>query len=89
MHGHRSAWLYSVIARVLPGMFPSDAPGMGGAVPVYFEAAAHYRPGAPRPGAGATSPRADVGRHKGAAGAGAQDRAAYPRRRFGRGGRRG
>ena len=40
MHGHRSAWLYSVIARVLPGMFPSDAPGMGGAVPVYFEAAA-------------------------------------------------
>ena len=40
MHGHRSAWLYSVIARVLPGMFPSDTPGMGGAVPVYFEAAA-------------------------------------------------
>ena len=34
------AWLYSVIATVLPGIFPSDMQGMGGAVPVYFEAAA-------------------------------------------------
>ncbi|SHF54074.1 Cu+-exporting ATPase [Devosia limi DSM 17137] len=34
------AWLYSMIATVLPGIFPSDMQGMGGAVPVYFEAAA-------------------------------------------------
>ena len=34
------AWLYSVIATVLPGIFPADMRGMGGAVPVYFEAAA-------------------------------------------------
>ena len=33
------AWLYSVIATVLPGIFPADMRGMGGAVPVYFEAA--------------------------------------------------
>ncbi|KKB84704.1 haloacid dehalogenase [Devosia limi DSM 17137] len=34
------AWLYSVVATVLPGIFPADMRGMGGAVPVYFEAAA-------------------------------------------------
>lgn len=34
------AWLYSVIATVFPGIFPADMRGMGGAVPVYFEAAA-------------------------------------------------
>jgi len=34
------AWLYSVIATVLPGIFPTDMRRMGGAVPVYFEAAA-------------------------------------------------
>ena len=34
------AWLYSVIATALPGVFPADMRGMGGAVPVYFEAAA-------------------------------------------------
>ncbi len=34
------AWLYSVIATALPGIFPTDMRGMGGAVPVYFEAAA-------------------------------------------------
>ena len=34
------AWLYSVIATVVPGIFPADMRGMGGAVPVYFEAAA-------------------------------------------------
>jgi heavy metal translocating P-type ATPase len=34
------AWLYSVIATVLPGIFPADMRGMGGEVPVYFEAAA-------------------------------------------------
>ncbi len=34
------AWLYSVIATVMPGIFPADMRGMGGAVPVYFEAAA-------------------------------------------------
>ncbi len=34
------AWLFSVIATVLPGIFPADMRGMGGAVPVYFEAAA-------------------------------------------------
>jgi heavy metal translocating P-type ATPase len=34
------AWLYSIIATALPGVFPADMRGMGGAVPVYFEAAA-------------------------------------------------
>jgi len=34
------AWLYSIVATIAPGIFPSDMQGMGGAVPVYFEAAA-------------------------------------------------
>jgi Cu+-exporting ATPase len=34
------AWLYSVIATVMPGVFPETFRGMGGAVAVYFEAAA-------------------------------------------------
>ncbi|MBU1307800.1 MAG: heavy metal translocating P-type ATPase [Alphaproteobacteria bacterium] len=34
------AWVYSMVATVLPGIFPSDMRGMDGAVPVYFEAAA-------------------------------------------------
>ncbi|MFA6972043.1 MAG: heavy metal translocating P-type ATPase [Gallionella sp.] len=34
------AWIYSVIAMLLPGIFPSAMRSMGEAVPVYFEAAA-------------------------------------------------
>jgi Cu+-exporting ATPase len=34
------AWLYSVVATVAPGVFPETFRGMGGAVSVYFEAAA-------------------------------------------------
>ena len=34
------AWLYSVVATVTPGVFPETFRGMGGAVAVYFEAAA-------------------------------------------------
>jgi P-type Cu+ transporter len=34
------AWLYSVVATVAPGMFPETFRSMGGAVAVYFEAAA-------------------------------------------------
>jgi Cu+-exporting ATPase len=34
------AWLYSVIATMAPGVFPETFRGMGGAVAVYFEAAA-------------------------------------------------
>jgi P-type Cu+ transporter len=34
------AWAYSVIATLFPGLFPSAFRSMGGAVPVYFEAAA-------------------------------------------------
>ena len=34
------AWLFSVIATVAPGVFPASFRGMGGAVDVYFEAAA-------------------------------------------------
>lgn len=34
------AWLFSVIATLAPGVFPSSFRGMGGAVDVYFEAAA-------------------------------------------------
>jgi Cu+-exporting ATPase len=34
------AWIYSVIATMMPGVFPSTFRGQGGAVAVYFEAAA-------------------------------------------------
>ncbi len=34
------AWTYSVVAMLLPGIFPPEMPSMGGTVPVYFEAAA-------------------------------------------------
>ena len=34
------AYLYSLVATVAPGIFPASARTMGGAVPVYFEAAA-------------------------------------------------
>ena len=34
------AWTYSVVAMLLPGIFPPAMRSMGGAVPVYFEAAA-------------------------------------------------
>ncbi|GMA80368.1 hypothetical protein GCM10025880_67850 [Methylorubrum aminovorans] len=34
------AWLYSVVATVLPGVFPAALRGHDGAVPAYFEAAA-------------------------------------------------
>jgi copper-(or silver)-translocating P-type ATPase len=34
------AWLYSVVATFMPGIFPATMRGMDGAVPVYFEAAA-------------------------------------------------
>ncbi len=34
------AWLYSVVATIAPGAFPPAFRGMGGAVAVYFEAAA-------------------------------------------------
>ncbi|MBO9498634.1 MAG: copper-translocating P-type ATPase [Novosphingobium sp.] len=38
--GVAAAYLYSVAATAAPGLFPAAARGMGGAVPVYFEAAA-------------------------------------------------
>ncbi|MEA2989050.1 MAG: P-type Cu+ transporter, partial [Alphaproteobacteria bacterium] len=38
--GTGAAYLYSVAATLLPGMFPAAMRGHGGAVPVYFEAAA-------------------------------------------------
>jgi heavy metal translocating P-type ATPase len=34
------AWIYSVVATLMPGLFPETMRGMDGAVPVYFEAAA-------------------------------------------------
>ena len=34
------AWIYSIFATAFPGLFPAAFRGMGGAVPVYFEAAA-------------------------------------------------
>jgi Cu+-exporting ATPase len=34
------AWVYSIVATLLPGLFPPDFRTMDGAVPVYFEAAA-------------------------------------------------
>src|SRR5690606_33077299 len=38
--GVGASYLYSVVATVMPGVFPDAAKTMGGAVPVYFEAAA-------------------------------------------------
>ena len=38
--GWQSAWLYSLVATLAPGLFPDAARTMGGMVPVYFEAAA-------------------------------------------------
>ena len=38
--GTGAAYLYSLIATVAPGLFPAALRGPGGAVPVYFEAAA-------------------------------------------------
>jgi len=38
--GTGTAYLYSVVATVLPGMFPESFRTLGGEVPVYFEAAA-------------------------------------------------
>ena len=38
--GTGTAWLYSVVATVLPGSFPGTLRAHGGAVPTYFEAAA-------------------------------------------------
>jgi Cu+-exporting ATPase len=38
--GTGAAWLYSVVATVLPGLFPAVVHGHDGAVPAYFEAAA-------------------------------------------------
>jgi P-type Cu+ transporter len=38
--GTGTAWLYSVVATLVPGAFPDGFRGMDGSVPVYFEAAA-------------------------------------------------
>ncbi|WEN16512.1 copper-translocating P-type ATPase [Rhodanobacter sp. AS-Z3] len=38
--GTGAAYLYSVVATFAPGIFPAGFRGMGGVVPVYFEAAA-------------------------------------------------
>ncbi len=38
--GTGAAWIYSVVATLAPGVFPSALRGHGGAVPTYFEAAA-------------------------------------------------
>ncbi len=38
--GTGAAWGYSVVAVLAPGLFPASQRGHGGAVPVYFEAAA-------------------------------------------------
>ncbi len=38
--GTGAAYLYSVVATFVPGLFPAGFRGMGGAVPVYYEAAA-------------------------------------------------
>ena len=34
------AWVYSIVGTVWPGLFPASMRGHGGAVPIYFEAAA-------------------------------------------------
>ena len=39
--GTGAAWVYSIVATILPGLFPQELRSLeGGAVPVYFEAAA-------------------------------------------------
>ncbi len=34
------AWVYSIVGTIWPGLFPASMRGHGGAVPIYFEAAA-------------------------------------------------
>jgi Cu+-exporting ATPase len=38
--GTGAAWLYSMVGTLAPGLFPSELRGHGGAVAIYFEAAA-------------------------------------------------
>ena len=38
--GTGAAWLYSIVGTAAPGLFPAELRGEGGAVPIYFEAAA-------------------------------------------------
>jgi heavy metal translocating P-type ATPase len=38
--GTGAAWLYSMAGTLAPGLFPQELRGHGGAVPIYFEAAA-------------------------------------------------
>jgi Cu+-exporting ATPase len=38
--GTGAAWVYSIVGTLAPGLFPQELRGHGGAVPVYFEAAA-------------------------------------------------
>ncbi len=83
------AWLYSVVATLLPGPVPAGVPrarrrGRG----LFRGGGRHHRAGAARPGARAARARADLGRDPRAARPRAQDRAAHPRRRQRRGGLR-
>ena len=58
------AYAYSVVATIMPWIFPDAFRGHDGAVAVYFEAAdRHHRAGAAWPGAGAARARADIRRH--------------------------
>jgi len=68
------AWTYSVVALLLPQVFPPAMLHEGGTVPVYFEAAAVIIAGAAWAGAGAARAQPHQRRHQNAAGAGAEDR---------------
>ena len=78
------AWLYSVVATALPGIFPAGLPRHGWRGRGLLRGGGgHHRPRPPRPGARAAGPRADRRRHPRAARPRAEDRAP------GRAGRRG
>ena len=76
------AWIYSVVATLVPGHLPAGLPRHGRRGRGLFRGGGgHHGAGAARPGAGAPRPRDDERRHPRAARPCAEDRAPHRRRR--------
>ena len=72
--GTGAAYLYSLVATFLPGIFPAGFRGMDGTVAGLLRGCGrHHRPGAARPGAGAARARTDRRRDPGPAQSRAKD----------------
>ena len=79
--GTGTAWLYSVVATVAPGLFPASFLQDGAIAGLFRAGGRHHLPGAGRPGARTARPRFDQRRHQGAARPRAAHRAQGRRRR--------